>query len=173
MRTTISGKHLNITDAMRKMAQKKIGKLERYFEPETEAIIIMSMERDLRKAEITIPFNGIVLRGEEATEDMQKSVEMAVRKLEKQIHRYRTRLERRLREGAFRGAAPDEEAEEAESTRIVRTKRFNIKPQDIEEAAMQMRLLGHSFYVFRSAETNEINVLYQRQDGSLGLIEPD
>lgn len=173
MRITISGKHLSITDPMRRMAEKKIGKLERYFDPDTEATVIMSLEREQRKVEVTIPFGGIVLRGEESTDDMQKSVETVVRKLVKQIHHYRTRLERRLREGAFRGAAPEEEAEEADSIRVVRIKRFNIKPQDIEEAAMQMRLLGHSFYVFRSAETNQINVLYQRRDGSLGLIEPD
>lgn len=173
MRIQISGKHLNITDTMRKMVEKKIHKLERYFEPETEAIVVMSLIKDTRKVEITVPFDGIVLRGEEGTDDMQRSVEMVVRKLEKQIHHHRTRLERRLREGAFKGAAPMEEAEEAPDIRIVRTKRFSLKPQDIEEAAMQMQLLGHSFYVFRSSETHEVNVLYQRNDGSLGLIEPD
>lgn len=172
MRITISGKGMEVSDYLKDLVTKKVSKLKRYFSEETEAQITMSIQKSRHIVEVTIPFDGIVLRGEESTGDMYASVDGVIKKLEKQIHKHRTALKKRLREGAF--TKEDEILESAEKMpAIVRTKRFVVKPMDIEEAKMQMELLGHQFFVFRNAKTNEINVLYQRHDGDLGLIEPD
>jgi putative sigma-54 modulation protein len=173
MRVTIAGKGMEISDYLKDVATKKIAKLQRYFEAGTEAHITMSIQKSRHIVEVTIPFDGVVLRGEESTGDMYASIDGVVRKLEKQIHRHRTALKRRLREDAFSdsGYVPDTEDEKIPA--VVRTKRFIVKPMDIAEAQMQMELVGHQFFVFRNAVTHEINVLYKRQDGDLGLIEPE
>ncbi len=175
MRVIIAGKGMDVSDYLKDLVSKKVSKLKRYFDEDTEAHITMSIQRSRHIVEVTIPFDGIVLRGEEATGDMYASVDGVIKKLEKQIHKHRTALKRRLHEGAFT-KEDDEYAEilaEEKQPAVVRTKKFVVKPMDIEEAKMQMELLGHQFFVFRNAVTNEINVLYQRHDGDLGLIEPD
>jgi putative sigma-54 modulation protein len=155
------------------MVNRKVKKLDRYFEPETEVSVVMSTQRSNHIVEITIPFDGVILRGEETTDDMYASLEHVVQKLEKQIHHHRTKLEKRLRGGAFRGAAPEPGLQAgANSVRVIRTKRFAIKPLDVDEAALQMQLLGHDFFVFMNADSGEVNVLYRRKDGQFGLIEP-
>lgn len=175
MRVTIAGKGMEVSDYLKDLVTKKVSKLQRYFDEDTEAHITMSIQKSRHIVEVTIPFDGIVLRGEEATGDMYASVDGVLKKLEKQIHKHRTALKRKLRDGAF--AKDDYEYQSSLETErmptIVRTKRFVVKPMDIEEAKMQMELLGHQFFVFRNAKTSEINVLYQRHDGDLGLIEPD
>ncbi len=171
MKIQITGKNLNVTDSLKEIVHKKLGKLERYFEPETEVNVVLSVEKLNHIIEVTIPFNGIILRGEEATDDMYTSIEHVERKLEKQIIRYRTKLEKRLRSGAFVADTGDGLEEEA-SISVVRTKRFPVKPLDLDEAALQMQLLGHDFFVFMNADSGEVNVLYRRKDGQLGLIEP-
>lgn len=169
----ITGKNFEISDSLKEMVNKKVKKLDRYFEPETEVSVVMSMQRSRHIAEITIPFDGVILRGEEATDDMYLSVEHVVQKLEKQILHHRTRLEKRLRGGAFHSDAPEDGLREgANSLQVVRTKRFAIKPLDIDEATLQMQLLGHDFFVFMNADSGEVNVLYRRKDGQIGLIEP-
>lgn len=178
MRIYITGKNLNITDSLKDYATKKIKKLERYFEPGTEIHVTMMVERARHIIEVTIPFDGAVLRGEESTDDMYTSIDRVLEKLEKQIHRHRTRLEKRLKEGAFHFEEPLfmedlDFSEDVTPSRIVRTKRFAIKPMGLEEAAMQMDLLGHSFFVFTNGNTDEVNVLYKRKDGNYGLIEPE
>jgi putative sigma-54 modulation protein len=175
MRVNITGKGMEVSDYLKDMVTKKVMKLQRYFGEDTEAHITMSIQRSRHIVEVTIPFNGIVLRGEEATGDMYASVDGVIKKLEKQIHKHRTALKKRLHENAFTkedDAYAEVLADEKRAV-VVRTKRFVVKPMDIEEAKMQMELLGHQFFVFRNALTNEINVLYQRHDGDLGLIEPD
>lgn len=172
MRTTIAGKGMEVSDYLKDLVTKKVSKLQKYFDEGTEAHITMSIQKSRHIVEVTIPFDGIVLRGEEATGDMYASVDGVIKKLEKQIHKHRTALKRRLRDGAFTNEDFDELSTE-KMPAIVRTKRFIVKPMDIEEAKMQMELLGHQFFVFRNAKSNEINVLYQRHDGDLGLIEPD
>ncbi len=175
MRVTIAGKGMDVSDYLKDLVSKKVSKLKRYFDEDTEAHITMSIQRSRHIVEVTIPFDGIVLRGEEATGDMYASVDGVIKKLEKQIHKHRTALKRRLHEGAFtkEDDAYAEALAEEKRPAVVRTKKFVVKPMDIEEAKMQMELLGHQFFVFRNAVTNEINVLYQRHDGDLGLIEPD
>lgn len=175
MRVSIAGKGMDVSDYLKDLVTKKVSKLQRYFDENTEAHITMSIQKSRHIVEVTIPFDGIVLRGEESTGDMYASVDGVIKKLEKQIHKHRTALKKRLHEDAFN---KDDEAfalELADEKRpvVVRNKKFVVKPMDIEEAKMQMELLGHQFFVFRNALTNEINVLYQRHDGDYGLIEPD
>jgi putative sigma-54 modulation protein len=157
------------------MVEKKVSKLGRYFWKDTEAHVTLSVEKSRHIAEVTIPFDGVVLRGEEATNDMYASIDGVVNKLEKQIHKHRTALKKRLHESAFDQNAYEyqNELEEETMPEIVRTKRFVVKPMDLSEAQMQMELLGHQFFVFRNSSTDEVNVLYKRADGDLGLIEPD
>jgi len=174
----VSGKNLEITDSLRDQVMKKVGKLERYFKPETEAQVTMSIERNRHIVEVTIPFDGVVLRGEEITDDMYTSIDKVLDKLEKQINKHKTKLERRLREGAFKYDEPVfsesfEEVQDLPRPKVVRTKRFAVKPMDLEEAILQMELLGHNFYVFTNSESDEVNVLYKRRDGNYGLIEPE
>lgn len=175
MRVSIAGKGMEVSDYLKEIVTKKVSKLQRYFNEDTEAHITMSIQRSRHIVEVTIPFDGIVLRGEEATGDMYASIDGVLKKLEKQIHKHRTALKRRLHEGAFASGDYEYHTEITEERvpAVVRTKRFIVKPMDIEEAKMQMELLGHQFFVFRNAKSHEINVLYKRNDGDLGLIEPD
>ena len=175
MRISIAGKGMEVSDYLKEIVTKKVSKLQRYFNEDTEAHITMSIQRSRHIVEVTIPFDGIVLRGEEATGDMYASIDGVLKKLEKQIHKHRTALKRRLHEGAFASGDYEYHTELSEEKVpvVVRTKRFIVKPMDIEEAKMQMELLGHQFFVFRNAKSHEINVLYKRNDGDLGLIEPD
>lgn len=173
MNIQITGKNIPVTDSLREIVQKKLKKLDRYFEPDTEVIVVLSIERARQIVEVTIPLGGFILRGEESTDDMYASVEGVVRKLEKQIHHHRTRLERRLRGDAFHDISDMPEETQAEVQHIVvRTKRFAVKPLDVDEAALQMQLLGHDFFVFMNADSGEVNVIYKRKDGNFGLIEP-
>ncbi len=174
MKTNIIGKNIEISDYLRQVCEKKVGKLNRFFDPETEAQVILSVEKNRHICEVTIPIAGATIRAKEVHGDMYASVDHVVEKLEKQIIKHRTKLERRMHEAAFRDIVPDtSETPDAEPTgRVVRTKRFALKPMDLEEAILQRELLGHSFFVFINADTGDTNVLYLRDDGNLGLIEP-
>lgn len=175
MRTKVSGKNIDITNALKDRVEKKLSKFEKYFSPDTEAQATLSVEKNRHIIEVTIPFNGVILRGEEATGDMYTSIDNVVDKLESQMRRHKTKLERRIKDGNIKfenWSAPSAEYED-EEVKIVRTKRFAMKPMPIEEAVLQMELLGHSFFVFSNAETEEVNVVYKRKDGNYGLIEPE
>lgn len=177
MRISISGKNIEVSDYLRDLINKKVGKLERYFPKDTEIQVTMAVERNRHIVEVTIPYENIIIRGEEVTGDMYASIDNVLDKLEKQIFKHRTRLEKNLKTGAFKYDAPlfgdSYEESEEDGPRIVRVKRFAIKPMNEEEAMLQMALLGHSFYVFENADTGDINVLYARRDGNYGLIEPE
>ncbi len=175
MRVIITGKGMEVSDYLKDMVTKKVLKLQRYFGKDTEAHITMSIQKSRHIVEVTIPFDGVVLRGEEVTGDMYASIDGVLRKLEKQIHKHRTALRKKLHEGAFlkEGFEYGDDTVDEKAPAIVRTKRFLVKPMDLEEAQMQMELLGHHFFVFRNAISGEINVLYKRWDGDLGLIEPE
>lgn len=173
MRITISGKNLEITDSLRNQVNKKVSKLERFFGEDVEAQVTLSVEGYRHIVEVTIPFNGIVIRGEESTDNMYASIDMVIDKLESQIRKHRTRLGKRIKSGAFKNDVSASPENEQKEPRIVRTKRFAVKPMSVEEATLQMELLGHSFFVFTNASSNEVNVLYKRKDGNYGLIEPD
>ena len=177
MRIKVSGKNFDVTDAIRERVEKKLSKFEKYFTPITEAHATLSVEKDRHIIEVTIPFNGVMLRGEEATDDMYVSIDNVAEKLERQIRKQKTRLERRIKDGSirFENMVPlqvgDEDYED--EIRIVKKKRFAIKPMSAEEAVMQMELLGHTFFVFSNADTEEVNVVYKRKRGDYGLIEQE
>lgn len=175
MKFIISGKNIEITDALRNKAMKKLGKLDKFFDPETEIHVTMSVEKSRHILEVTIPFDGGVMRAEVEGDNMYAAIDKAIDILEGQIRRYKTRLEKRLREGAYtpENFESGKEVEEEGEFKVVRTKRFEMKPMDVEEAILQMNLLGHEFYVFTNAETNQVNVVYRRKDGNYGLIEPE
>ena len=171
----IIGKGMDVSDYLKGIVEKKATKLGRYFKPDTQMQVILSIEKSRHIAEITIPCDGIVLRNQEITGDMYSSVDAALKKLERQIRKHRTKLERKLHEKAFENSASVYEYwdEEDSSPKLVRNKKFSLKPMDIDEAMMQMELVGHSFFVFKNSEPNEVNVLYMRYYGDYGLIEPD
>ena len=177
MRIMISGKNMEVSEYLKGLVEKKAAKLKRYFKEGTEVHVTLSIEKSRHIAEVTVPFDGVVFRTEESTGDMYSSIDAALKKLERQIRKHRTKLEKRLRDDAFDIPQPeygedvDNEGEE-EAAQIVRVKHFTVKPMDVAEAQMQMELLGHSFFVFTNAKTNETNVIYKRKDGNLGLIEP-
>lgn len=173
MRISITGKNIEVSDYLRELALKKMAKLERYFPADTVAQVTMAVEKNRHIVEVTIPYSGGIIRGEEVTGDMYASIDNVIAKLERQIIRHRTKLEKNLKAEAFNEPVPDFPDEEDEGPKVVKVKRFSIKPMSEEEAILQMELLGHSFFVFTNSETEDINVLYRRKDGNLGLIEPE
>ncbi|HHY98068.1 MAG TPA: ribosome-associated translation inhibitor RaiA [Firmicutes bacterium] len=178
MEIIFKGKNLELTPALKGYAEKKVGKIQKFFEKAiVGANVVFSVEKGLHTVDITVQVDGLLLKGEETTGDMYASIDGAVDSIERQIRKYKTRINRKLRqlgtklvESALNEA---NEQGEAEEPRIVKTKRFAIKPMSVEEAVMQMDLLGHDFFVFSNAETEEVNVVYRRRDGNYGLIEPE
>ncbi len=176
MKFVFTEKKVQLTDEQRSYAEKKIGKLDRFFKSESEAFITFSSERGRDIVEVTIRNNGTLFRVSEATNDMFASIDFAVSAIEQQIRKNKTRLERKLREGALERdlITPAGEEEEEEEFHIVRNKRFSIKPMSPEEAILQMNLLGHEFFVFRNHDKNAaFSVVYRRKGGGYGLIESD
>ncbi|MEX0765306.1 MAG: ribosome-associated translation inhibitor RaiA [bacterium] len=188
MHVIVQGKHLDVTPALREYAEEKVGKISRYFDQVQEAQVVLSVERrdGMGKAqvvEVTVWGDGLVLRGEEASQDMYASIDLVFDKLRKQIEKYRSKLIERRRISESRRKDRLAEAIRAEQRRpdidpeaetsIVRTKRFAMKPMTADDAVMQLELLGHDFFVFRNSETMEVNVVYRRDDGKYGLIEPE
>ncbi|WP_066686112.1 ribosome hibernation-promoting factor, HPF/YfiA family [Christensenella intestinihominis] len=176
MNINISGKNITVSSYLRRVVEKKAGKLERYFKPNTEMQVTLSIEKSRHIAEITVVAEGVVLRAEEATGDLYSSIDVALKKLERQMRKHRTKLEKRLHEEAFAEETVydyyDENFDE-DAPQIVRNKKFALRPMAEEDAAIQLELLGHNFYVFRNAHNNEVNVIYKRADGNYGLIEPE
>ena len=173
MTFTFTGKKFEVTDAMRDYAEKKIGKIDRLFRTESDASVTFSSGRGRYTAEVTIRNNGMIYRVSEVTSDMYASIDSAVAAIERQVRRNKTRLEKRLREGAFERTAEvlPEEDEEPEEFQIVREKRFSIKPMTPEEAILQMDLLGHEFFAFRNEEEDGVfAIVYKRKNGGYGLI---
>lgn len=175
MKTTVKGKNIEVTEALRSSVEKKLSKLDKYFEPDVEAHVTLSVEKNRHIIEVTIPFNGVILRGEESNDDMYASIDLVTDKLVRQIRKQKTKLQRRNHGDSLRFQfIPDIEKENVEpESKIVKTKKFAIKPMSSEEAVLEMELLGHNFFVFRNGETGEVNVVYKRKDGDYGLIEPE
>lgn len=173
MEFIIRGKNFPVTDSLRQYVEKRLGKMERFLEGVDEIQVNLSLARDNHVVEVTIPLNGYLLRGEESTGDMYGSIDRVVEKLEKQIAKYKTKLAKKVKGGAIKDLVIEIPEQTSPEPRLIRTKRFAIKPMSIDEAIMQMNLLGHSFFVFSNADTEEVNVLYRRKDGNYGLIEPE
>ncbi len=200
MKVMIYGKNIDVTPSLKEYAEEKVSRLEKFFEKEPmEAQVTLEIEKERHIVEITAHAGGLILRAEEETGDMYASIDGAMDKLERQVHKYKTKINRKLRERrqeekeAYRqkrteqlmngedDLIPEEVQEEVESgeneeeefePKIVKTKRFPVKPMHVKEAVMQMDLLDHDFFVFSNAETDEVNVVYKRNDGNYGLIEP-
>lgn len=176
MKFIISGKNIDVTPGLRAAVEDKIGKLEKYFTPETEVHATLSVEKERQKIEVTIPMKGNIIRSEQVSNDMYVSVDLAAEVIERQLKKYRTKFRADQQAGAasLRTDFIEREVEDDdEEVRIVRTKKFDIKPMYAEDACVQMELLGHDFYVFCNAETDEVNVVYKRKGNTYGLIEPE
>jgi putative sigma-54 modulation protein len=175
MKFIISGKNFDVTDALKERVRKKLGKLEKFFNPRTEVNVTMSTQRNKPILEVTIPANSVTLRAEVSCDDMYSCIDKAEDILERQIRKYKTRLEKRLHSGAFKPEyfSTANDVEEETEFNVVRTKRFAVKPMPVDEAILQMNLLGHEFFMFSNADTNKVNVVYKRKDGNYGLIEPE
>lgn len=174
MRFIITGRNIEVTPGLRDAVQDKIGKLERYFTPDTEVVVTLSVQKGRQTIEVTIPMKGNIIRAEESSTDMYVSIDLVEEIIERQIIKYKKKLiDKKQAALSFSQAFMDEETENEEEIQIVKTKRFGIKPMDAEEACIQMELLGHSFYVFLNADTDEVNVVYKRKGNTYGLIEPE
>ena len=180
MKFMISGRDIKVTEALKDYAKEKIGKISKYFDEDTviEAQISLHVENERHMVEVTMFVDGLILRGEKETGDMYASIDGVADKLVRQVRKYKSKIRRKLREEKLEfeeeivEARHEDEEEEDEELKIVRTKRFAMKPMGVQEAAMQMDLLDHDFFVFSNAETDEVNVVYKRNDGNYGLIEP-
>ena len=174
MRFTITGKNIEVTGGLREAVQEKIGKLDKYFSAETEAIVTLSVEKERQKIEVTIPVKGSIIRAEEVSSDMYVSIDLVEEVIERQLRKYKTKIvESKQSAAEFSKMYIDNDYDDEPEIKIVRSKKFGIKPMDPEEACIQMELLGHNFYVFSNSETDEVNVVYKRKNGTYGLIEPE
>ena len=176
MNFIISGKNIEVTPGLKDSVISKLGKLERYFTPDTEIIVTLSVEKDRQKIEVTIPVKGDIIRSEQTSTDMYVFIDLVEEVIERQLRKYKNKLIARHQEGsAFKQEFFEEEPaiDSNDEIQIVRTKKFGIKPMFPEDACVQMELLGHDFFVFSNAETEEVNVVYKRKNGTFGLIEPE
>ncbi len=174
MRYIISGKNIDVTEGLKTAVYEKIGKLEKYFTPETEVHLTLSVEKDRQKIEVTIPVKGNIIRAEQVSNDMYVSIDLVEEIIERQLKKYKNKIvDKKQANGHFQDSYIEKEYKEDDSIEIVRSKRFAMKPMDAEEACVQMELLGHNFFVFRNAETDEVNVVYKRKGNTYGLIEPE
>ena len=178
MKTTITAKNMVITPGITNRITRKTATMEKYLKPDTEMNVRLRKEADRRICEITVPLEGnVTLRAESSNQDnLFMSIDSALAKIERQIRRHRTKLEKKMREGAY--VQEPEYIEEPQvygegEREVVRRKTFPVRPMSVDDAALQMELLGHSFFVFVNIETDRTNVLYLRKDGNLGLLEPE
>ena len=175
MKFTFTDKKVNIPNRVHTYAEKKIGKLDRYFQTEPEASIVFSVEKGRNNLEVTIRSASTVIRVAESTSDMFASIDAAVSSIERQIRKNKARLEKRLRENAFERTVDEQSSfvpdEPEEEFKVVRTKKFPIRPMSVEEAILQMNLVDHTFFAFRDADADgAFAVVYRRNDGGYGLI---
>lgn len=174
MKFVIVGKNIEVTPGLRSAVEEKIGKLERYFNPETEAHVTLSVEKERQKIEVTIPVKGSIIRSEQVSNDMYVSIDLVEEIIERQLKKYKNKLvDQKQSAGFFKQEFIEKEYMEDEEVKIIRTKKFDIKPMYPEDACIQMELLGHSFFVFCNAETDQVNVVYKRKGNTYGLIEPE
>ena len=174
MKFIILGKNIEVTEGLRSAVEDKIGKLEKYFTTETEVHVTLSVEKERQKIEVTIPVKGNIIRSEQVSNDMYVSIDLVEEIIERQLKKYKTKLvEQQQAANYFKKDYIDREFPEEEEIKIIRSKKFDIKPMYPEDACIQMELLGHSFFVFCNAETDQINVVYKRKGNTYGLIEPE
>jgi putative sigma-54 modulation protein len=174
MKFIIVGKNIEVTEGLRAAVEDKIGKLEKYFTAETEAHVTLSVEKDRQKIEVTIPVKGNIIRSEQVSSDMYVSIDLVEEIIERQLKKYKNKLiDKKQSSPYFRQEFIEKDYMDDEEVQILRSKKFDIKPMYPEDACVQMELLGHSFYVFCNAETDQVNVVYKRKGNTYGLIEPE
>lgn len=174
MKYVIVGKNMEVTQSLDSAIRDKLGKLEKYFAEDAVVHVTLRVDKDRHKAEVTIPVKGTVIHCEQVSSDMYASIDLVEEIIERQLKKYRKKLiDRHQSSASFKREYLERKDPEEEEIRIVRRKQFEVKPMYPEDACVQMELLGHSFYVFRNAESDEINVVYRRKDGAYGLIEPE
>ena len=174
MKFVIVGKNIELTQGLKAAVEEKIGKLEKYFNPETEIHVTLSVEKERQKIEVTIPVKGSIIRSEQVSNDMYVSIDLVEEIIERQIKKYKNKLiDQKQSAGFFKQEFIEKDYMDDEEVKIIRTKKFDIKPMYPEDACVQMELLGHSFFVFFNAETEQVNVVYKRKGNTYGLIEPE
>ena len=175
MRITITGRNIELTPGLKEAVEDKLSKLEKFFTPDTDVFVTLSVEKERQKIEVTIPMKGHIIRSEQVSNDMYVSIDLVEEVIERQLRKHRTKLTDKKYNSAdnFKAEFLEAEDTEDEEVKIVRTKRFGMKPMYPEDACIQMDLLGHDFFVFRNAETDEVNVVYKRKGNTYGLIEPE
>ena len=175
MRIKITGRNIELTEGLKAAVEDKLNKLEKYFTPDTDVYVTLSVEKERQKVEVTIPVKGNYIRSEQVSDDMYVSIDLVEEVIERQLKKYRTKLVTRQQSAAsvFKKDFLEEQSEEDEEIKIIRTKKFDMKPMYPEDACVQMELLGHDFYVFINAETEDVNVVYKRKGNTYGLIEPE
>ena len=175
MKFVIVGKNIEVTDGLRSAVEEKIGKLEKYFNPDTEAHVTLSVEKDRQKIEVTIPVKGSIIRSEQVSSDMYVSIDLVEEIIERQLKKYKSKIvdKHQASDSSFKREFIENDFEDEEEIRIIRSKHFDMKPMFPEDACIQMELLGHDFYVFMNAETDQVNVVYKRKGNTYGLIEPE
>ena len=176
MKFIISGRNIDITDGLRSAVEDKLGKLEKFFTDDTEIHVTLSVEKERQKIEVTIPVKGNIIRSEQVSNDMYVYIDLVEEIIERQLRKYRKKIiDKKQNAGTFQQAfiEKDFEDENTNEIKIIRTKKFGFKPMYPEDACVQMELLGHNFFVFLNAETEEVNVVYKRKGNTYGLIEPD
>ena len=174
MKFSIVGKNIDVTPGLRSAVEDKIGKLEKYFTKETEIHVTLSVEKDRQKIEVTIPVKGNIIRSEQVSNDMYVSIDLVEEIIERQLKKYKNKLvDRKHGNDFFSQDYIEKDFMDEEEVRIIRSKKFDIKPMYPEDACVQMELLGHNFFVFNNAETDQICVVYKRKGNTYGMIEPD
>lgn len=175
MRYIITGRNMDVTDGLRSAIYEKIGKLERYFTADTEVHVTLSVEKDRQKIEVTIPVKGNVIRSEQTSSDMYVSIDLVEEIIERQLKKYKNRIIDKKQQAGdfFTEEYMENDYDEDDSIKIIRTKHVDMKPMTPEEACIQMELIGHTFFVFVNGDTGETNVVYKRKNNTYGLIEPE
>lgn len=174
MKFIIVGRNIEVTSGLRAAIEEKIGKLEKYFQPETEVHVTLNVEKERQKIEVTIPVKGSIIRSEQVSNDMYVSIDLVEEIIERQLKKYKNKIvDKQQNVDSFSKHFIENDYMEEETVKIVRSKKFDIKPMYPEDACIQMELLGHSFFVFCNAETDQVNVVYKRKGDTYGLIEPE
>lgn len=174
MNIIISGKNIDVTEGLRSAVQDKIGKLEKYFTSETEVHVTLSVEKDRQKIEVTIPVKGNIIRSEQVSNDMYVSIDLVEEIIERQLKKYKNKIiDKKQSHAFFQQEYMEKDYMDDDEVKIIRSKKFDIKPMYPEDACIQMELLGHNFFVFCNAETDLVSVVYKRKGNTYGLIEPE
>ncbi len=174
MHIMITGRNIELTEGLKAAVNDKLGKLEKYFMPETDVQVTLSVEKERQKIEVTIPVKGNIIRSEQVSNDMYVSIDLVEEVIERQLKKYKKKIiSKEQNVSNFRKEFIEKESDGDDEIRIIRTKKFDMKPMYPEDACVQMELLGHSFFVFCNAETEEVNVVYKRNGNTYGLMEPE